>query len=127
MEAEADAAHRFIIDREVEAPDRFGAIQSYRAAMAVLRQQATFVGELFESGGCCVGVGVLGVVGAGVLGGCGWMGGVGWGGSCTSRVRGGGGREEDLLAFSLRGREPFHPSLGHTPICTLVSQPPLPL
>ena len=50
VEAEVDAAYQFIIDREIEAPDRFGAIQSYRAAMAVLRQQADFVEELFDSG-----------------------------------------------------------------------------
>ncbi|KAL4855765.1 Sodium/hydrogen exchanger 7 [Chlorella vulgaris] len=50
VEAEVDAAYKFIIDREIEAPDRFQAIQSYRAAMAVLRQQLTFVHELFESG-----------------------------------------------------------------------------
>ena len=41
---------RFIVDREIEAPERFQAIQSYRATMAVLRQQADFVGELFASG-----------------------------------------------------------------------------
>ncbi|KAI3423997.1 hypothetical protein D9Q98_009830 [Chlorella vulgaris] len=50
VEAEVDAAYKFIIDREIEAPDRFQAIQSYRAAMAVLRQQLTFVHELYESG-----------------------------------------------------------------------------
>ncbi|PRW32594.1 Sodium hydrogen exchanger 7 [Chlorella sorokiniana] len=50
VDAEVDAAYRFIIDREIEAPDRFQAIQSYRAAMAVLRQQLTFVHELYESG-----------------------------------------------------------------------------
>ncbi|KAK9819620.1 hypothetical protein WJX72_000338 [[Myrmecia] bisecta] len=41
---------RFIIDREIEAPERFQAIQSYRATMAVLRQQGDFVAELFSSG-----------------------------------------------------------------------------
>jgi hypothetical protein len=30
VEGEVDAAYRFIIDREIEAPDRFQAIQSYR-------------------------------------------------------------------------------------------------
>ncbi|GAB4813268.1 hypothetical protein N2152v2_000314 [Parachlorella kessleri] len=50
VDAEVDAAYKFIIDREIEAPDRFQAIQSYRAAMALLRQQLTFVHELFEAG-----------------------------------------------------------------------------
>jgi hypothetical protein len=50
VEAENEAAHHFLIEREIEAPDRFQAIQSYRAAMAVLRQQMLFVGELFETG-----------------------------------------------------------------------------
>ncbi|KAL4858875.1 Protein ACTIVITY OF BC1 COMPLEX KINASE 3 [Chlorella vulgaris] len=40
----------FIIAREIEAPERFQAIQSYRAAMAILRQQAAFVDELYASG-----------------------------------------------------------------------------
>ncbi len=41
---------RFILEREVEAPERFQAIQSYRATMAVLRQQALFVEQLFDTG-----------------------------------------------------------------------------
>ena len=41
---------RFILEREVEAPERFQAIQSYRATMAVLRQQANFVKQLFDTG-----------------------------------------------------------------------------
>lgn len=40
----------FIVEREVEAPERFQAIQSYRASMAVLRQQRLFIKQLFESG-----------------------------------------------------------------------------
>lgn len=50
VDEEVEAAHRFIIAREIEAPDRFGAIQSYRAAMAILKQQCHFVNELFEAG-----------------------------------------------------------------------------
>lgn len=34
---------QFLIDREIEAPERYSAVQSYRVAMAVLRQQAEFV------------------------------------------------------------------------------------
>ena len=34
----------------MEAPERFQAIQSYRATMAVLRQQAMFVEQLFDTG-----------------------------------------------------------------------------
>lgn len=41
---------RFILEREVEAPERFQAIQSYRATMAVLRHQANFVKQLFDTG-----------------------------------------------------------------------------
>ena len=44
------AAHRFIIAREIEAPDKFGAIQSYRAAMAILKQQWQFTEELLSVG-----------------------------------------------------------------------------
>lgn len=44
-------AWQFIIDREIEAPDRFTAIQSHRACMAVLRQQQAFVEQLFAAGG----------------------------------------------------------------------------
>ena len=38
------------MEREVEAPERFQAIQSYRATMAVMRQQRLFVKQLFDSG-----------------------------------------------------------------------------
>lgn len=41
---------RFIIEREIEAPDRFQVIQSHRAAMAVLKQQQGFVQQLFTMG-----------------------------------------------------------------------------
>ncbi len=34
----------------MEAPERFQAIQSYRATMAVLRHQANFVKQLFDTG-----------------------------------------------------------------------------
>ena len=40
----------FLHDREAEAPERFQAIQTYRATMAVLRKQAAFVDALFEAG-----------------------------------------------------------------------------
>ena len=45
-----DQVWSFIVEREVEAPERFQAIQSYRASMAVLRQQRLFVRQLFDSG-----------------------------------------------------------------------------
>ena len=41
---------KFIVEREIEAPERFRAIQTYRATMAVLRQQVSFLDELFDSG-----------------------------------------------------------------------------
>ena len=50
MAREARRVTRFIIDREMEAPQRFRAIQSYRAAMALLRQQERFVDQLFTAG-----------------------------------------------------------------------------
>ena len=43
-------AWKFILDREVEAPERFQSIQTYRATTAVLKQQAGFVKSLYESG-----------------------------------------------------------------------------
>lgn len=42
--------HFYNTRAEIEAPDRFQAIQSYRAAMAILRQQLLFVEELYETG-----------------------------------------------------------------------------
>lgn len=41
--AETAAVWQWLMDREVEAPERYSAVQSYRAAMAVLRQQQRFV------------------------------------------------------------------------------------
>lgn len=40
----------FIIHREVEAPDRFQAIQTYRAQLAILRQQSHMIEDLEEQG-----------------------------------------------------------------------------
>ena len=50
VDRELGLVWRFILEREVEAPERFQAIQSYRATMAVLRKQANFVAQLFDSG-----------------------------------------------------------------------------
>lgn len=50
VDSELGQVWRFILEREVEAPERFQAIQSYRATMAVLRKQADFVKQLFDSG-----------------------------------------------------------------------------
>ncbi|KAK9840543.1 hypothetical protein WJX81_000451 [Elliptochloris bilobata] len=41
---------QFILDREIEAPARFQAIQTQRAAAAILRQQVAFVEELYAVG-----------------------------------------------------------------------------
>lgn len=41
--AETAAVWQWLMDREVEAPERYSAVQSYRAAMAVLRQQQHFL------------------------------------------------------------------------------------
>lgn len=40
----------FIMDREVESPERFEAIQTFRAKRAVLQSQVAFVDDLFECG-----------------------------------------------------------------------------
>ncbi|KAK9828685.1 hypothetical protein WJX72_001519 [[Myrmecia] bisecta] len=50
VRAESRRVWQFILEREVEAPERFRSIQSYRAAMALLRQQGLFVEQLFSSG-----------------------------------------------------------------------------
>ncbi|DBA77107.1 hypothetical protein WJX77_005031 [Trebouxia sp. C0004] len=50
IKSESKKVWKFIIDREIEAPARFQAIQSYRAAMAIMRQQANFVEQLYSSG-----------------------------------------------------------------------------
>ncbi len=39
VKAESKKVWKFIIEREIEAPARFQAIQTHRAAMAILRQQ----------------------------------------------------------------------------------------
>eukprot|EP00878_Enallax_costatus_P024415 GHUV01026053.1.p1 GENE.GHUV01026053.1~~GHUV01026053.1.p1 ORF type:complete len:446 (+),score=124.99 GHUV01026053.1:140-1339(+) len=50
IQCESAQVAKFLIDREIEAPERYSAVQSYRVAMAVLRQQKHFVESLFESG-----------------------------------------------------------------------------
>jgi len=47
---EAEKSHAFVIDREIEAPDTFRAIQSYRAAVIVLKDIQTYVETLLEVG-----------------------------------------------------------------------------
>ncbi|KAK9788845.1 hypothetical protein WJX73_003600 [Symbiochloris irregularis] len=44
------AVWHFILDREVEAPARFCSIQTFRAALAVMTQQAGFVDQLYKTG-----------------------------------------------------------------------------
>lgn len=43
LASEAAAVSQWLLDREVEAPERYSAVQSYRAAMSVLRQQQHFL------------------------------------------------------------------------------------
>ncbi|WPT10890.1 Sodium/hydrogen exchanger 7 [Picochlorum sp. SENEW3] len=50
VEQEIKKSHDFIIDREVEAPDTFRAIQSYRAALVVLKSMQKFVEDLVDAG-----------------------------------------------------------------------------
>lgn len=57
ISSEAGQVAQFLIDREIEAPERYSAVQSYRVAMAVLRQQ-----RLFVEVGMWVGWDLVGVV-----------------------------------------------------------------
>lgn len=50
LEQEQARVSRFVVDREIEAPTHFQAIQTYRAAMAVLRRQIGFVNDMFAAG-----------------------------------------------------------------------------
>ncbi|KAI7841566.1 hypothetical protein COHA_004736 [Chlorella ohadii] len=50
VQAQLLGAYAFIQDREAEAPAQYRAVQSYRAAMAVLRQQRAFIASLYERG-----------------------------------------------------------------------------
>jgi len=50
IDEEAEKSHSFIIDREIEAPDTFRAIQSYRAAVIVLKDMQAYVENLVEAG-----------------------------------------------------------------------------
>lgn len=50
IESESEKARSFILDRELEAPGTFRAIQSYRAAMVVLQGLEGFLKELASSG-----------------------------------------------------------------------------
>ncbi|KAK9861042.1 hypothetical protein WJX84_008386, partial [Apatococcus fuscideae] len=50
VQEEVGKVWKFIVEREIEAPERFRAIQTYRATMAVLRQQVSFLDQLFDSG-----------------------------------------------------------------------------
>lgn len=47
---QAQMVWTFIMDREVESPDRFEAIQTFRAKRAILQSQMGFVDELFDCG-----------------------------------------------------------------------------
>ncbi|MEW5302841.1 MAG: hypothetical protein WDW36_005584 [Sanguina aurantia] len=48
--SQAEAVWGFIIERRIEAPEKFQAIQTHRAAIALLSQQVKFVGEMGEGG-----------------------------------------------------------------------------
>jgi hypothetical protein len=50
VQDEADKSYNFVIDREIEAPDTFRAIQSYRAAVIVLKDMQGYVCNLLEVG-----------------------------------------------------------------------------
>jgi hypothetical protein len=50
VQGQLDGALRFVVDQKIEAPGRMAALQSYRVAVAVLRQQQQFVQGLFDTG-----------------------------------------------------------------------------
>jgi hypothetical protein len=50
VELEIEKSRDFIIDREIEAPDTFRAIQSYRAAISVLKRLQEFISSLLSAG-----------------------------------------------------------------------------
>lgn len=47
---EADKVWEFIVDRRIESPEGFNAIQTYRCTLALLTQQQMFIDELAEDG-----------------------------------------------------------------------------
>lgn len=50
VELEIERTRDFIVDREIEAPDTFRAIQSYRAAISVLKHLQEFISSLLAAG-----------------------------------------------------------------------------
>lgn len=48
VNANAEAAWAFIVDRRIEAPEKFQAIQTYRATMGLLSDQAAFIKEMSQ-------------------------------------------------------------------------------
>ncbi|GIM04959.1 hypothetical protein Vretimale_9401, partial [Volvox reticuliferus] len=50
VQLEADGTWAYIIERRIEAPKKFGAVQTHRAVIDVLTQQQAFVREMNEGG-----------------------------------------------------------------------------
>lgn len=50
VERESQRSYDFIIDREIEAPDTFRAIQSYRGAIIVMKKMQDFIREIHAQG-----------------------------------------------------------------------------
>jgi hypothetical protein len=48
LRAQADTVWRFIMDRQIEAPDEFASLQTHRVQLAVARRQLAFVEQLSE-------------------------------------------------------------------------------
>jgi len=48
LRQQADVVWRFIMDRQIEAPDEFCSLQTHRAMLAVARRQLAFVEHLEE-------------------------------------------------------------------------------
>jgi hypothetical protein len=53
LKSQADTVWRFIMDRQIEAPDEFASLQTHRVQLAVARRQLAFVEQLSEVCYCC--------------------------------------------------------------------------
>ncbi len=50
VQSEKTKVYKFIIDRELEAPAHFEAMQTYRASMAVIKRQLAYIESIYDAG-----------------------------------------------------------------------------
>ena len=50
VQVEKQKVYNFIIDREIEAPAHFEAMQTYRASMAVMKRQLAYIETIYDAG-----------------------------------------------------------------------------